>query len=873
MPKKIRAWKRFKPHQIISALVTVIGIGAVGAILLTQSHASNIVVIGDYEGAGNVSGINSFASETKSTIGIAADYQNGSSWSTIESSYPSSTWTGTPYQLELGVNMLPNSGASLAQGATGAYNNYFTTLAQNLVSAGESNAILRIGWEWDQSSFPWYVANTSAATNLAAYWKQIVTAMRAVPGANFNYSWYYGDSGSSITTAAYPGSSYVSSIALDQYDQTWTGNCKLSYKLTAVPTPSSQMVSASTSNCVWNNTILPAINGLASFASKQNEPIGFGEWGVITRSDGHGLGDDPTYINNFSNWLKSHNVEYASYFDFDSGGNSVLSNYPQSLAAFRNDFNPTALAAPVPVVNPPSVPTNVSATSNNATSVTVTWKASTDTGGQGLGGYEILRNGVEVGTVNAGTTSYTDTSVSGNTSYSYAVEAYDTSEPQLFSDASTAVSIKTPTAVLPSTPTNVAAKATSFDSVTVTWRASTDTGGPGIDGYNVFRGGVKINSSPITYTTYTDTTVSGNTSYSYTVEAVDKSSASSNLSAAVMVTTLVSSDTTPPSIPGGVTAKANGSNSVTVSWKASTDSNGGGGVNSYFVLRSTNGSSYTTLTSVSGTSYTDTSVSSSTSYSYEIQAHDTAGNTSNSSAAVSIQTSASTATNIAAPIDVTATATSTSQINLSWVNGSTAAATSYSIYKVGDSTALATLSSSITSYGVTGLNQNTAYSFYVVAHINNVTSPNSATVSATTEKALPSSSYATGAITGIDGKCLDNFNAQKINNNKIELWSCLGDGAQKWTYNPSNGTITNNNGYCLDVYSNKTTSGTLVDLFQCDGTSAQTWSVKAAQGVAGPIVATRSGLCLDDQYSRTNNGNQIWVYSCNGTGAQKWTVN
>ncbi len=44
---------------------------------------------------------------------------------------------------------------TLAQGATGAFNSYYVTLAQTLVNAGESNAYLRLGWEFDGSWEPW----------------------------------------------------------------------------------------------------------------------------------------------------------------------------------------------------------------------------------------------------------------------------------------------------------------------------------------------------------------------------------------------------------------------------------------------------------------------------------------------------------------------------------------------------------------------------------------------------------------------------------------------------------------------------------------------------------------------------------------------
>ncbi|HMK61985.1 MAG TPA: putative Ig domain-containing protein, partial [Acidimicrobiales bacterium] len=44
------------------------------------------------------------------------------------------------------------------------------------------------------------------------------------------------------------------------------------------------------------------------------------------------------FVNNFANWMKANNVEYANYFDFNSGGNSVLTDFPNSLAAYQADF-------------------------------------------------------------------------------------------------------------------------------------------------------------------------------------------------------------------------------------------------------------------------------------------------------------------------------------------------------------------------------------------------------------------------------------------------------------------------------------------------------------------------------------------------------
>lgn len=70
---------------------------------------------------------------------------------------------------------------------------------------------------------------------------------------------------------------------------------------------------------------------------------------------------------------------------------------------------------------PPTTPTNVTATVQNASSALISWTASTDN--VGVTGYEVYRNGVKVGTT--ATTSYTDNGLSASTTYNYTVKAFD----------------------------------------------------------------------------------------------------------------------------------------------------------------------------------------------------------------------------------------------------------------------------------------------------------------------------------------------------------------------------------------------------------------------------------------------------------------
>ena len=71
----------------------------------------------------------------------------------------------------------------------------------------------------------------------------------------------------------------------------------------------------------------------------------------------------------------------------------------------------------------PSVPGGLAVGTRTATSIALSWNASTDTGGSGVAGYDVYRNGSLVGSP-AGR-SYVDGGLSPSTSYSYRVRARD----------------------------------------------------------------------------------------------------------------------------------------------------------------------------------------------------------------------------------------------------------------------------------------------------------------------------------------------------------------------------------------------------------------------------------------------------------------
>jgi chitodextrinase len=168
----------------------------------------------------------------------------------------------------------------------------------------------------------------------------------------------------------------------------------------------------------------------------------------------------------------------------------------------------------------------------------------------------------------------------------------------------------------PSVPTGLSATAISSSAVDLSWSASTDN--VAVTGYEVFRNGTQIASTP--NTSFADTTVGSGTQYSYAVAAFDAAGNVSAQSSPVVATTPSATDITTPSIPLNLKSSNITSTSVTVAWTASTDNVAIAG---YRVFR--NGSQVGTTATIS---YTDTGLSPSSTYVYTIEAYDGSNNAS-----------------------------------------------------------------------------------------------------------------------------------------------------------------------------------------------------------------------------------------------------
>ncbi len=125
---------------------------------------------------------------------------------------------------------------------------------------------------------------------------------------------------------------------------------------------------------------------------------------------------------------------------------------------------------------------------------------------------------------------------------------------------------------------------------------------------------------------------------------------------------------------------------------------------------------------------------------------------------------------------------------------------------------------------------------------------------------------ATGPIVGLANKCLDVAGSGTWDGTKVQLYTCNGTNAQKWTVTPD--STVKALGKCLDVAAGGTANGSRVQLWTCNGTGAQNWSARADQTLRNP----QSGRCLDVSQNKPADGQQVHLWDCTGAANQKWAV-
>src|SRR4051794_1088796 len=181
----------------------------------------------------------------------------------------------------------------------------------------------------------------------------------------------------------------------------------------------------------------------------------------------------------------------------------------------------------------------------------------------------------------------------------------------------------------PTTPGNLHSTATTSDSVSLAWDASTDD--VGVTAYDIYNDGNKLSEAAGTATSKTITGLAPKTQYRLTVFARDAAGNVSASSNSVTVTTDPTTDTEPPSAPGDLRSTGVTSGSVSLAWDASTDNVGVTGYGVY-----SGGTAI--VTGITGTSATIPNLAADTSYTFTVKARDAGNNVSAAGNAVTVKT-------------------------------------------------------------------------------------------------------------------------------------------------------------------------------------------------------------------------------------------
>ena len=186
----MRLFARRGTRRIGNVLALVVLAVVAGPVSSVQSVPAS--VLGAYTGYGNVAADQAIGTELGHPLAFGSDYiPYTAGWAGMVDPRIESLWAHSGLRMVYGLPMFPDScGISRAAcwnaGAAGNYNSYFSQIARNLVNNGQRNAILRLGWEFNvPQGYDWYAGGY--APQFVGYWRDIVTAMRAVPGADFTF--------------------------------------------------------------------------------------------------------------------------------------------------------------------------------------------------------------------------------------------------------------------------------------------------------------------------------------------------------------------------------------------------------------------------------------------------------------------------------------------------------------------------------------------------------------------------------------------------------------------------------------------------------------------------------------------------------------
>lgn len=332
---------------VASVLVAVVLAGAIGAAVGGRPGAEGAPTLARSDVSAPAAGVfrqtdpqavRQFAQWLGRPLDVVVDFSARDTWEQI--AYPGymlDTWSQEGLQPVYAVAMLPEQDgtATMQRGAAGEYDDYYRTLAGELVDADQGHAVLRVGWEFNLAGSRWATPDTES---FIAYWRRIVESMRSVEGQRFRFDWNVnnGDGNRYDALDYYPGDDVVDYIGVDVYDQSGRDGTY------PYPVDCDDLCRHERQRAAWDRQIHGGERGLGfwrDFAVARAKPMSLPEWGLWARPDGTGGGDNPFFIERMHEFITDpdNGVAYHAYFEYDGadGEHTLREAFPRSGELFR----------------------------------------------------------------------------------------------------------------------------------------------------------------------------------------------------------------------------------------------------------------------------------------------------------------------------------------------------------------------------------------------------------------------------------------------------------------------------------------------------------------------------------------------------------
>jgi hypothetical protein len=303
---------------VVAATRSLLAIGPVA----DRSWPHRPVIMSAYTGSAGkgVAGLQRWEAWSGVDAPLALDFAGGDSWSNIDGpGWLLQPWSESGRRLVYSLPMFPQTdtaatrASTLAECAAGTYDNHWAKLGRQLMTYHLSSTIVRPGWEANGDWYDWSAIGRER--DYIGCFRHIVTELRNTPGQAFEFVWNpsVGTHRGVAAADSYPGDAYVDYIGVDVYDVSWQP------RTYPVADRGGEAQRDAAQQRTWQN-ILNGPEGLlhwARFAAGHAKFLAIPEWGLSDRSDGHGGGDNPFFVERMLTFIRdpAHHVAFALYFD------------------------------------------------------------------------------------------------------------------------------------------------------------------------------------------------------------------------------------------------------------------------------------------------------------------------------------------------------------------------------------------------------------------------------------------------------------------------------------------------------------------------------------------------------------------------------